>query len=590
MIPISGMMGVHAGFPCVALWGAIVLTGCTGERVEPSATLMRPQGETRLIDFETDEGTWMSLDVSPDGEWIVFDLLGHIYRVPLTGGEAEVLTQRSGVALNFHPAYSPDGTAIAFISDRSGQNNVWVMDADGSNPRPVLPDPDTRFTDPEWTPDGSGLVAVRAYPTPGRGWHRQTTSVWLLPLNGTTPRELLGAPLAHYRAPTYAPDGRLYYHVAYSTGDGLGLLQAGHRLQRLDPQSGRGDNVRRGGTTELSPEMVEALRSTGYASDVGGEEGAALNPEVSPDGKYVAFAQEMKGRTFTYRGHDFGPRTVLYIRDLDTGDEHPVLDPAPKELTQMNAQYSYRVFPGYSWTPEGREIIIAQGGKIRRITVETGDVESIPFSARVHREISQQVRGRIDIDDSGFDVEFMQWPSSSPDGSRLAFVAVGKIWVVDLPNGTPEPLTENMLPAFQLTPAWSPDGTEMVFATWHDVERGHVWKVAADGGTPQRLTEEPGEYIHPSWSPDGEVIVASMGPGPESRGEWNGWNATGEWATGRANLLPDPGQHRGSGPALSPVSARRDSPTDRRCRPLDRSKRRRPAGPPRLSSTDAPGS
>src|SRR5690606_24554755 len=87
------------------------------------------RGRTRQIDFTTDEGTWMSVDVSPDGRWIVFDLLGHIYRVPMEGGEAEPLTQNSGVALNYHPAYSPDGQSIAFVSDRSGQLNLWVMDA-----------------------------------------------------------------------------------------------------------------------------------------------------------------------------------------------------------------------------------------------------------------------------------------------------------------------------------------------------------------------------------------------------------------------------------------------------------------------------
>jgi hypothetical protein len=67
-----------------------------------------PRGATRQIDFTTDQGTWMSLDVSPDGRWIVFDLLGHIYRVAATGGDAELLSRTSGIALNFHPRYSPD--------------------------------------------------------------------------------------------------------------------------------------------------------------------------------------------------------------------------------------------------------------------------------------------------------------------------------------------------------------------------------------------------------------------------------------------------------------------------------------------------
>src|SRR5512143_417409 len=93
--------------------------------------VMQPRGQTRDIDLSTSEGTWMSADLSPDGTWIAFDLLGHIYRMPAAGGEATVLTQNSGVALNFQPRISPDGKTIAFITDRRGQYNLWVMNADG---------------------------------------------------------------------------------------------------------------------------------------------------------------------------------------------------------------------------------------------------------------------------------------------------------------------------------------------------------------------------------------------------------------------------------------------------------------------------
>ncbi len=498
----------------------------------------QPRGRTRTIDFTTDEGTWMSIDVSPDGSWIAFDLLGHVYRMPASGGDAVALTENSRIALNFHPAISPDGTRIAFISDRGGQNNVWTMNADGTDPRPVFTDLATRFVDPEWAPDSRSIVASRVYRTPGRGWHRQTMTLWQLPLERGEPRELLGGKLAHYEAPSFSPDGRdLYYHVSYSTGEGNGLLTAGHRIQRLELATGRVANVR--GPTEgaeLSPAFLEALRRAPYAGDVEGDAPAALTPELSPNGRLLAFAQEVSDKTLSYRGHQFRPRTALCIRDLASGTERAVLDPANKDLTQLNAQYEYRPFPGYAWLPDGQSIVIGQGGKIRRVNVDTGAVDTIPFRARVHRVISEQVRGRITIPDPAFEVKFIQWPAGSPDGSQLAFVAVGRIWIVDLPapeerssaGRTPRPLTPDMGPAFQLTPAWSPDGKAIAFTSWNDLERGHLWTIPATGGRPRRLTTEPGEYLHPNWSPNGAFIVVTKGAGPSS-GEWNGWNWNGGW-------------------------------------------------------------
>ncbi len=134
-----------------------------------SIELMTPKGTPRSIDFTTDEGTLMSVDVSPDGKWIAFDLLGQIYRMSAAGGRAECLTSGSGVALNFHPRFSSDGRDIAFISDRSGQANVWIMQADGTAPRLLFADPDHRYAMPIWARDGQSVLATRFAATPGQG-------------------------------------------------------------------------------------------------------------------------------------------------------------------------------------------------------------------------------------------------------------------------------------------------------------------------------------------------------------------------------------------------------------------------------------
>lgn len=148
-----------------------LVVGRVAAAVEPPSDwdTTKARGQTRDIDFDTSEGTWMSLSLSPDGQWIAFDLLGHVYRMPANGGKAECLTQDSGIALNMQPRYSPDGKTIAFVSDRKGQNNLWLMDADGKNPRPVDLDKTQRVLSPVWTPDGNYIVVQRQGNRPGMG-------------------------------------------------------------------------------------------------------------------------------------------------------------------------------------------------------------------------------------------------------------------------------------------------------------------------------------------------------------------------------------------------------------------------------------
>ena len=114
---------------------------------------------TRKLSFTTDEASWISLDVSPDGRTIVFDILGDLYPPPIAGGTATRIT--SGTGWDQQPRYSPDGRQITFVSDRNGSKNVWIANADGSRPRALTKSERINFSSPIWSSDGQYVIAAR---------------------------------------------------------------------------------------------------------------------------------------------------------------------------------------------------------------------------------------------------------------------------------------------------------------------------------------------------------------------------------------------------------------------------------------------
>ncbi len=455
----------------------------------------------------------MSVDISPDQSWIVFDLLGHIYRMPASGGEARSLTQNSGVALNFQPRISPDGRFIAFISDRRGQYNLWVMNSDGSNQRAVFSDLNVTAFEPAWTPDSRFIVVrrgTRGGPGGGGGGGGAANGIWMYHRDGGQGTALITSANAGGGSPampSVSSDGKYIYYQATMQVDTRHPLSGAIQLRRFSFADGVVIDVTAG-------------ESSGAAAGRFSSGGAAV-PEISPDGRWLAFARQIPDGTLNFKGHEYGPRTSLWLRDMQTGIERMVMDPI-EPMAGSNSKI-VGTLPRYKWAPDGRSLVLMQGGKLRRVAVSTSQVSTIPFTVNYRRTISEMARREFRIPDDSLNVKFFRWPSSN--GRNIAYQAVGRVFVQDGPSGTPRRVTPTSFSPLEFMPAWSPDGRQLAFVTWDDTGRGHVWKVPATGGQPTRLTRNPGDYVDPVWSSDGQSVIVMRGEGATARGRTMTHNA-----------------------------------------------------------------
>lgn len=466
-----------------------------------------PLKATRHIEFTTTEGTWLSLDVSPDGKTIVFDLVGDLYTIPVAGGEARKLT--SGMGFSGQPAYSPDGRTIAYTSDRGGSENVWICDADGSNARQLSQDEQSEFASPTWTPDGNYVVATRTTQFP-----IGAAELWMYHVKGGAGVQVTKShtkPDARPRTWTntvgasFTRDGRYFYYASRQLQDGFyNVTLPTAQVMRRDRVTGDDDPV----------------------TDAGG---SAMRPVVSPDGSRLLYATR------------FDTETGIRIRDLKSGEEHWLKYPVQRD--DQESLFTRDFMPGYAFTPDGKDVIAAWGGKIHRIAVATGADQVIPFTAKVAREQGPDLNLALRVDEGPVRMRLVQQPAESPDGKHLAFSGLTHLYVSDLPSGTPKRLTRAN--AREFSPAWSPDGQWIAYVTWGG-EGGQVWKARADGsGTPQQLTRAPAYYRDLKFSPDGSRLVALRAPRQarvEQFDEWDHVTANLElvWlpaAGGDANLV-----------------------------------------------------
>ena len=429
-----------------------------------------PLVPTRTINLDTDEGSWISLDVSPDGRTIVFDLLGDLYTMPIAGGTATQLTK--GMMYDAQPRFSPDGKLVVFTSDRDGGDNVWTIDLATKQTRQITKGKANRYRSPEWTPDGVYIVASRAPGPigPSKPWmyHKDGGSgVQLVrdptPVPANGPLSLVGA--------AFGKDDRYIWFAQRQGAWEYNAAFPQYQLVTFDRQTGR---------RETRANML----------------GGALRPALSPDGRWLAY------------GSRYEAQTGIRLRDMDAGDEKWLAYPVQRDEQESVA--SLDALPGFSFTPDSRAIIVSYGGKIWRVPVDGSGQSPIPFRVQSQVEMGPKLAFTYRVSDSAeFVVRQIRDAVPSPDGKQLAFVAMDKLHVMDFPAGTPRRVTS--LEGTEAQPAWSADGRSLAYVSWGK-DGGQVYKVQVPGGRPVQVTQARAMYTQPVWSPDGSRLVLTRSP------------------------------------------------------------------------------
>jgi len=438
-----------------------------------------PMTERRTLSYEVSSGTFMSLAVSPDGKTILFDMLGELYAMPASGGRAVPVAQ--GIAFEVQPTFSPDGKWIAYVSDRSGGDNVWIARADGSEARRITAEDDGAVrTSPEWSADGKHVYVSRVRIR----WDRY--ELWKHPVDGG-PGELVApaklkpdAPRAAWQSTLGAAaskDGKWLY-FARRTGDLSFDEPVAWTIMRRNLATGEEETV---------------IGSSG-GREAGGE--TFFRPAISPDGKLLAYATRRMAET------------RLRVRDLATGVDRD-LGPAPLDL--MNGAAWMDLIPRYTFTPDGKAILIAVNGKIERRPLDGSAAARISFTAKLDLEVGPGTRIGFREETGAVRAKLPQGTTPSPDGKRVAFAALGSVYVQPLAGGAAARLPIAGDPPS--LPGWSPDGKRIAYVTWSEGAGGAVWSIAADGsGEPVKVSDVSAFYTHPAFTPDGGTILAVRSP------------------------------------------------------------------------------
>lgn len=432
-----------------------------------------PKGATiRQVPIRVEEGTWMDVDVSPDGQTIAFTLLGDIYTMPITGGTPRRIAE--GLAWEVQPRFSPDGKRIAFTSDRGGGDNIWVMNIDGSDKRQVTREDFRLLNQPAWSPDGRFIAAKKHFTTERSAG---TGEIWLYHVSGGG-----GVPVVE-RAndklqkelgePVFAPDGSAVYYTRnitpgnvfeYAQDSQTGIFA----IERHDLATG---------------EVTTAV--SGY--------GGAVRPAPSPDGKELAFVRRDKDQS------------QMWIKDLASGQERMIYGKLDLDVQETWAVTG--VYPNIAWLPDSSGIVFWAGGKLNRVNRDGSGHRIIPFAINDTRGVADAPHPVIAVAPERFATTMPRFATLAPDGSRVVFESLGRLHVKSA-NGAepPVPLTGDPADVIEAFPAFSRDGSALAYVRWSDERLGEI-VIADAAGQNRRVLTGPGHYGPIAFSPDGRLIA-----------------------------------------------------------------------------------
>jgi imidazolonepropionase-like amidohydrolase/Tol biopolymer transport system component len=428
----------------------------------------------RNIDIDVREGTWMSLDVSPDGQQLVFDLLGDLYTLPIEGGEARQLT--TGHAWDMQPQFSPDGTRVAFTSDRAGGDNIWTIELGSGELQQVTRESFRLLNNPSWSPDGQYLAARKHFTT---SRSLGTGEIWLYHSTGGEKlqgQQVVARPNESFQKelgePAFSPDGDAIYYT-----------------QNITP--GNTFIYHQDSNTELF-QIRRVDLADGSVTPVAGGPGGAVRPTPSPDGKQLAYVKRVRAQS------------RLFVMDLASGVSRMIDDNLDLDMQETWAVHG--LYPTMAWLPDNQHLVFWAQGKLWRIGVDGGERSEIPFHVAGKRSVYPVPRFQVDVAPERFNTQMVRFAQASPDGKSVVFESLGQLYV-KRGDKAPQRLTRDKNSGFDYAPVWSPDSKTVYFLRWHDTDLSSLHRVSARGGNSRQLPLAKGQYAELSIDPAGNTLA-----------------------------------------------------------------------------------